>query len=416
MMVNKLTPAAARAAAPGDVLHDHEVAGLRLRCTHTRKSWYLYYRTRASDQRQPKIGDFPEVSINRAREIARSIKDQVAAGADPGAAWKDRRDAPTVADLCSRYLTEYAAINKAASSVDQDKRLIYTHVLPGLGKMRVVDVRRADIDTFLTDVAARRFVRPSKRHPGKAAPGAANRCRALLSTMFALALDKDGFDMRPEALGNPVKRAVRQYLPSRRRIATPRELRRIAVELRTLFETKPRHAAALVTLFVTGARVGEIEYARLQQWSRDAITLTEHKTFRTIGAKVIPLPPIASRLIEIVSPKDAPPETRLFGNISLRGVWETLRKVSGCPDLQLRDLRRTFASYALSDGVGLGQIGDLFGHTSTQTTRGYAQLTPTARRKVTQQGADALGVAAGGVFGRAGPRMPRKRVARVWRR
>jgi site-specific recombinase XerD len=44
------------------------------------------------------------------------------------------------------------------------------------------------------------------------------------------------------------------------------------------------------------------------------------------------------------------------------------------PDLRLDDLRRSFASVALSAGVDLHQVSQLLGHKSAQTRRAYAYL------------------------------------------
>jgi hypothetical protein len=56
------------------------------------------------------------------------------------------RTAPTVADLCDRYLAEYAvAPNKAASSIRMDQINIRLHVKPQLGKLRVDAVQRQHI-------------------------------------------------------------------------------------------------------------------------------------------------------------------------------------------------------------------------------------------------------------------------------
>lgn len=393
-MTTKLTPATARAAQPGDLLHDHEVVGLQLRVTRERSSWYLYYRTRDKRQRKPKLGDFPEMSLARAREIARGLKQRVAAGEDPSGHWKTLRQAPTVADLAAEYIERHARPNKAPKSVREDQAMLRVHILPGLGAMRVDDVTADDVERFLADVNARRYAAPNPRHAGKRdAPVMANQCRALLQTMFNLAADRYG--LRTKALGNPVDGVKRYRVDKRRRLAGPDELQRLATMIRELHEETPAHAAALVTLFVTGARPSEIEQAKRSAYAPGRITLTEHKTFRTIGAKVIPLPPIADALISRIAPPASEPNARLFGRIALRRIWERLREAAGCPDLQLRDLRRTFASYALGQ-VPLDAIGSLFGHTNVQTTRGYAWLMDDARQASALAGAAAVSRAAGG--------------------
>lgn len=69
-------------------------------------------------------------------------------------------------------------------------------------------------------------------------------------------------------------------------------------------------------------------------------------------------------------------EGPLLGIESPRAQWDILRKEAGCPDLRLHDLRRTFASAALTAGYSLNQIGELLGHASPQTMAGYAYLMP----------------------------------------
>ena len=54
--------------------------------------------------------------------------------------------------------------------------------------------------------------------------------------------------------------------------------------------------------------------------------------------------------------------------------WRTVRTGAGLEDVQLRDLRHTFASHALALGETLPVIGKLLGHTQVQTTARYAHL------------------------------------------
>ena len=51
-----------------------------------------------------------------------------------------------------------------------------------------------------------------------------------------------------------------------------------------------------------------------------------------------------------------------------------IRSRAGIRDVQLHDLRHTFASRALALGEGLPMIGKLLGHTQVQTTARYAHL------------------------------------------
>lgn len=377
----KLTPATARDTPAPAILRDHEVAGLQLRIRPAGRGWFLYYRTRAGLERRPKLGDFPEMSLARAREVARDLKEQIARGEDPSQRWAEQRAAPTVAELCDRYLSEWAPRHKAPQSVDEDRKLIDAHVKPGLGSARVADVDKPAVERFLDDVKSRRYTRQSGGRG--TAPGAANHTRALLSKMFNLA--ETDYRWRSPADGNPVRGTVKFHMQKRRRKAEPPELKAVMVEIDKLTTEYPGHAAALVCLFTTGLRPGEVLGATWADFDGSRLVFRKHKTSRYIGDKIVPLPPaVLDRLAKL------PRGDRLFGRIDLRWTWERIRQAAGCPDLQMRDARRTFASYALSAGLTLDQIGDLFGHTTTATTRGYSWMLQGARENVAERAAEKI--------------------------
>lgn len=60
--------------------------------------------------------------------------------------------------------------------------------------------------------------------------------------------------------------------------------------------------------------------------------------------------------------------------IKLDGYWYRLRRRAALPDVRLHDLRHSFASVAIADGMQLGTIGKLLGHALPETTARYAHL------------------------------------------
>ena len=51
-------------------------------------------------------------------------------------------------------------------------------------------------------------------------------------------------------------------------------------------------------------------------------------------------------------------------------------KLAGLEDFRIHDLRHTFASWLVSEGVELVKVRDLLGHTSIKMTERYAHLMP----------------------------------------
>ena len=53
---------------------------------------------------------------------------------------------------------------------------------------------------------------------------------------------------------------------------------------------------------------------------------------------------------------------------------------AGLPDLRLHDLRHSFASFLVNNGVSLYVVQGLLGHANTKYTQRYAHLTPDTLR------------------------------------
>ena len=58
----------------------------------------------------------------------------------------------------------------------------------------------------------------------------------------------------------------------------------------------------------------------------------------------------------------------------LKTFWRGVRKRAQLGDLRVHDLRHSFASFLINRGVPLAAIGQLLGHTRTQTAERYAHL------------------------------------------
>ncbi len=390
-----------RATSTGDrgelVAKDTDVPGLELWCYapskrtgRARKVWKLYYRAGDGRQRRPVLGDATAILPDSARTLARELLGDVARGADPSEERTTRRAAPTVGELCDRYLEEYAEPYKKPSSVAEDRRNIDNHVRPALGGRKVASVALPDIQRL---------------HRGmRDKPIAANRVLAVLSKMFNLA---EKWGLRPEH-SNPCRHVEKYAERQVHRPLSEIELARLAKVLREAETGKPpeaaenpRAVAALRLLMLTGMRRNEALRLRWDEVDLEAglLRLGDSKT----GAKLVRLNGAAREVIAAqepmlgnpyVFPSPVKPGAPLY---DVKRVWDRIRKRAGLGDARLHDLRHSFAATAAAGGLSLHQIGQLLGHRNPRTTARYSDLVDDDAAKAAEQVGEALArVMAGG--------------------
>jgi integrase len=150
--VKRLTDASVKAAKPASVvrdIYDEAEAGLCLRVHPTgRKAWGLRIRI-AGRQRRFSLGGYSEqdgVSLAKARQLARAMKEAAARGEDPTHVLRPpSSDVPTV----TAALAVYTETKRGNRSQDQERQRFALHVEPVIGTMPVDKVSKADVDGLL---------------------------------------------------------------------------------------------------------------------------------------------------------------------------------------------------------------------------------------------------------------------------
>jgi integrase len=350
------------------------VPGFGLRVTaRSARSFIFNYRTQSDIDRRLTIGKPPAWSVATAREEATRLKQQVDSGGDPLGGLQALRTAPTISDLCDRFVVEHLP-KKRPSTQDAYASMIDKCIKPAMGSRKVVDVAFADIDGLHRSVTQ------------QSGPFAANRVLSVLSKMFDLAIR---WQMRTD---NPVRGVERNQEPPRVKYLTAAELARLSA---VLAEYKDQQAADVIwLLLLTGARKNEMLSARwadidLQQglWIKPGHTVkqkTEHRV--VLSSAAVKILTSVRETLHDEQPWVFPvrPSAREHRG-SIEGPWNNIRKIAQLPNIRIHDLRHTFASLAISDGASLPTVGALLGHTVPTTTARYAHLLDDPLRRVAER-------------------------------
>jgi integrase len=145
----KLTKSAVDAAQPqaqAIELRDTLVPGFLCKITPAgRKVFMLQYRTNAGERRKPALGLFGELTVEQARSLAQEWLAQVRRGGDPAADKAEARQAPTVEELCKKFMEDYYKKRNKPSTRVGYQGVIDRCIIPLLGRKKVHDVKRPDV-------------------------------------------------------------------------------------------------------------------------------------------------------------------------------------------------------------------------------------------------------------------------------
>jgi integrase len=281
----------------------------------------------------------------------------VDSGHDPQGVVLAGRAAPTMAELCRRFLEEHATLRRASTAAGCESA-IANYIRPELGAHKVDDVTYADVQKLHRKIT--KLGRPYR----------ANRIVAQLSKMFSLAIR---WGMRTDNL-NPCRGIERNQEHKRVRYLSPDELGRLT---KALADHQDRQGVAVIRLLLlTGARKGEVLAMRWDDIQEGVWVKPGHTTKQRTEHRV-PLSAPAKLLISELEQKSEhvfPGHGKLPHRAGIQRTWAELCDAAGIKGCRVHDLRHTHASLLASSGHSLALIGSLLGHASPVTTHRYAHL------------------------------------------
>ncbi len=323
------------------------------------KTFYQRYSDERGRERQFKIGPADALSLDQARKKARIILAQALLGADPQARRKELREIPTLAELVrDRYLPHVKAYKRSWRT---DETVFRVHILPLLGSKPIDEVT----GDAITDLIQR------MRDKGYAS-GTTNRVLILIRFIFNLARKWK----IPGVRENPTVGLNTAPDVQRDRFLTAEETKRLIASIN--IDENRSAAQTIMMLLLTGARRNEVSYAKWEyiDWERRTLLVPISKTGKP---RVISLNGHAMALLRSIPRVDANPyifPSPITGRPcpSLHFPWTRIKQRAILDDLRLHDLRHSFASFLVNEGVSLYVVQGLLGHTQPRTTQRYAHL------------------------------------------
>jgi integrase len=411
---------------------DTKLPGLQVCVTSTgTKTYYAVCRVNGKPTRY-KLDTTDKLSVEAARDAAWAYFGRKARGEDPHAERRQKHREATLAELWAFYLDLHA---KPRKRTWRDDERMYTKYMKDLQDKRLSAITQADVAKWHGDVA--------KKH----GPIQANRCKALLATVFSKASSSVGYTG-----ANPCTGVENFPEQSRERFLLPAEMRLFFTALSA--EEEIWRDFFILCLF-TGSRRGNVASMR---WAEvDLSNATWHipaeKTKNKRPAAVALSPPAIAVLEKRRKHGNSEwvfPSGRTDGHvIDPRKAWDRIIaamrccpkcgepagakpkqcpkckhsvtfKQTKCPEcgakvaaptkcakcqhklpdtsavnLHMHDLRRSLGSWQAALGASLVVIGKSLGHADLKSTQVYSRLQLDPIKESVSKAADAMIEAAG---------------------
>ncbi len=373
-MEMKLSQAKVRDLRPGKkeyLVHDTGQTGLLVRVRPSGgKSFAVMYRNADGRLRRYTIAGTDQINVTEARKLAAAKMAEAKHGKDPQAVKVAKRSEPTVAEMVAAW-EDHIGPSKKPSTRRRYAQL-HAEIVEHIGSKRALSVTRADVAGMHREVSKTRPTTANRLY---------ERMRALWNTC------RDDLGLLPEDAPNPARKISKNSEEPRRRVLSDDEWEAIEAAALATRRIKRQTAGALsraksdavLFLLYRGLRRSE---ACMLKWEhvdleRRVLTIEGTKT----GTIQIALDDATYGLLAERAEHSDPEVPWVFptgtGNMiepeALSKAFKRVCKEAGVEGVALHDLRRTWVTTAVGEGVPLEAAGRAVGHRSPQTTARYFQ-------------------------------------------
>lgn len=339
--------------------------------------WWVRYSINRQ-KRKHLIGPCSVVKAEAARDRARDILEGARLGKDHNATKQAERDAPTIKDLSEVHL-EIQVPPAISAGYYRDKKSAWkNHLIPALGKTRVSDLSKSDVQKFLN------------RYKSKPALG--NGLLAILSKAIS-----DSTEFKPPwRPDNPCRGIEKFTVDKRQRILSKEEMGRVLEHLselkkRTLNYPLWSYPWLFELLLITGLRMRELANRKWTDFDLEAGILTIPKPKGKKKDRVVALSSAAISVLESMPRRGL----YVFPNSkndayfnSPQKHWNKIRKDLELTDVRVHDLRHTVGSYAHNvAGLSQREVMELLGHSQMSTTERYLNVHDENKKSISDRAA-----------------------------
>jgi len=346
---------------------DSEVKGFSCRVWPSGKKTYMFVYRSPLNQKKVffKIGVHGNITVDEARIEAKKLSSAVASGHDPREQKQEKIIEQKQSMLFGYFFSIFKEKYMTTDYKDQGRNnmsLANVHVLPRFAENKLDEITARDIKQFLESLSH--------------ITTTANRCFALLSIMFKKA---EEWEYLPPK-SNPCT-GVKKYKENKKqRFLDRSELLKLEESLNQQ-EREQKGSYYTVNALRLALYIG-CRKSNILKLEWENVHLKEHYVFlpdTKIGEGACPLNKKAYDLLVSLKRQEGNPYVfpgKVPGKplAEIKTAWRQILKRAGIKDFRFHDLRHSFASLSLSQGVDLYTVSKLLGHKNIATTTRYAHL------------------------------------------
>jgi integrase len=340
-------------------IYDTQTPKLAVRMTHTGVKAFYVVKRLGGAMVWLKLGTFPDMTVEQARNEAGKVLGEFAKGDNPAAVKRAVRAELTFSQAFDAFLT--GKRKRDGSPISDKTKRDYSDLLRlylgGIKDKKLSEIERTEIKAV--------HIKTTKKSAAQA-----DRVVAVVSAVFTYMLAQERFNGQ-----NPATRIQKNPAPSRDRFLQADELTPFFKALSESRNETMRDFFLLALL--TGARRANVSAMR---WADVDLVAGVWRIAKTKNGtpQTVTLSPEAVAVLD--ARKDGGgvfvfPGDGVTGHIvEPKKAWATLLKTAGIENLRIHDLRRTLGSWQARTGASLPIIGKSLNHKTHQATAIYARL------------------------------------------